>query len=97
MKKIAFYLIIMSILFMLFYGCSGGSDGKSNTSNSVAPSINESPVADAGEDQSAAVGESALLNGSGSYDPDENYPLTYDWLVVSTPDGSATTLSIFWP
>jgi hypothetical protein len=62
MKKITSYLIIMSILFMLFFGCHGGS----NTSNSVAASINESPVADAGEDQSVAFGESALLSGSGS-------------------------------
>jgi len=89
MKKITFYLTIMSILFMLFYGCSGGS----NNSNSIAASINEPPVAAAGEDQSVAVGETALLSGSGSYDTDENYPLTYEWQIVSVPEGSAATLS----
>ena len=50
-------------------------------------------IADAGEDQSVAVGESALLSGSGSYDKDEDYPLTYDWQIVSTPEESAAALS----
>jgi hypothetical protein len=34
------------------------------------------------------------LDGSGSYDPDKNYPLTYDWQVVSKPEGSAAILSV---
>ena len=35
----------------------------------------------------------ASLDGSGSYDPDKNYPLTYEWQVVSKPEGSAAILS----
>jgi len=78
MKKVTFTLIMMSILFMFFFGCSGGSSGGSNKSDAVA-AANNAPVAVAGEDQSIAVGESALLSGSGSYDKDEDYPLTYEW------------------
>ena len=92
MKKATFTLIIMSIFLMLLYGCSGGSSGGSNSSDAVA-AANNAPVAVAGEDQSVAVGESALLSGSGSYDKDEDYPLTYEWQIVSTPEGSAATLS----
>jgi len=92
MKKATFTLIMMSILFMFFFGCSGGSSGGSNKSDAVA-AANNAPVAVAGEDQSIAVGESALLSGSGSYDKDEDYPLTYEWQIVSTPEGSAAALS----
>jgi hypothetical protein len=80
MKKGIFTLITISILLMLFYGCSGGSSGGSNNSdgeanNAVAENI--LPVADGGDDQTVFVGDVANLDGSGSYDPDKNYPLTY--------------------
>ncbi len=84
----------MSILFMLLYGCSGGSSGGSNNTAEGAAAENVQPVADGGEDQTVFVGDAASLDGSGSYDPDKNYPLTYDWLVVSKPEGSAAILSV---
>jgi parallel beta-helix repeat protein len=43
----------------------------------VSP-INNAPVADAGKDQKIKLGENASLNGSGSYDPD-NDTLLYNW------------------
>jgi hypothetical protein len=96
MKKATFSLILMSILLMFFYGCSGGSSGGSNSAdgganNAVAENLQ--PVADGGEDQTVFVGDAALLDGSGSYDPDKNYPLTYEWQIVSKPEGSAAILS----
>jgi hypothetical protein len=96
MKKGTFFLVIISVLLMLVHGCGGcggGSSGGSSNSSSSAASINKAPVADAGDDQSVAVGESAVLSGSSSYDPDEDYPITYEWQIVSTPEGSAATLS----
>ena len=53
---------------------------------------NSSPVANAGADQSAQVGATVSLNGSGSTDADGNQ-LTYDWSFISKPAGSSATLS----
>jgi Putative Ig domain/Bacterial Ig domain len=45
--------------------------------------INQTPVADAGEDQTAPEGSNACLNGSDSYDPDGNTDsLVYAWVQV---------------
>ncbi|WP_265013614.1 PKD domain-containing protein, partial [Marinobacter halophilus] len=51
---------------------------------------NQAPIADAGSDQSAIVGDTVSLDGSGSSDPD-NGPLglTYQWSFVFIPAGSA--------
>jgi hypothetical protein len=94
MKKATFTLITMSILFLVFYGCSGGSSGGSNKADGGAATENLQPVAVGGDDQTVFVGDTASLDGSGSYDPDKNYPLTYDWQVVSKPEGSAAFLSV---
>ncbi|MGD9226646.1 MAG: PKD domain-containing protein [Desulfobacterales bacterium] len=94
MKRATFSLTLMSVLLMLLYGCSGGSSGGSiDGSNSSVENLQ--PIADAGDDQTAPVGGLASLDGSGSYDPDENYPLTYDWQLVSKPQGSTAVLSQF--
>jgi parallel beta-helix repeat protein len=55
--------------------------------------INQLPVADAGPDQMVQVGTEATLDGSGSSDPDEDYPLTHSWQIVSKPAGSTAVLS----
>jgi hypothetical protein len=49
-------------------------------------------VAAAGPDQTAPLYATALLDGSASSDADGN-DLTYQWLILSTPSGSAATLS----
>ena len=93
MKKVTFSLVLMSVLFMLLYGCGGGTGGGSTLSDRGAAVLNLQPVADAGEDQTVFVGDLALLDASGSYDPDKNYPLTYEWQIVSKPAGSAAIVS----
>ena len=93
MKKVTFSLILMSVLFMLLYGCGGGTGGGSTLSDGGAAAQNLQPVADAGEDQTVFVGNLALLDASGSYDPDKNYPLTYEWQIVSKPAGSSAIVS----
>ena len=52
---------------------------------------NTAPVANAGPNQTVAVGATVTLNGSGSTDADGN-ALTYQWSFASVPAGSAATL-----
>jgi hypothetical protein len=56
------------------------------TSNNVVP------VANAGLSQSAVVGQTVTLNGSGGNDPDGD-PLTYKWSLTSVPSGSQAVIS----
>ncbi len=51
---------------------------------------NEAPTADAGEDQTAVVGDVVTLNGTRSIDP-EGQTVTYSW-TLTTPSGSTATL-----
>lgn len=53
---------------------------------------NSGPVANAGPDQSVALGAAVQLNGSNSYDP-ESDPLSYDWRISSAPAGSSVVLT----
>ena len=52
---------------------------------------NSAPVAVAGPDQSIVVSQSAFLDGSASFDVD-NDALSYDWSLAQIPPGSAATL-----
>ncbi|MGX2029945.1 PKD domain-containing protein [Methylocaldum gracile] len=54
--------------------------------------VNSRPVADAGPDQAALAGTTISLSGAGSSDPDGDI-LSYQWSLVSTPDGSEAVLS----
>ena len=51
------------------------------------------PVANAGPNQTAAVGSTVTLNGSGSTKPSGVGTLTYNWAFTSRPPGSAATLN----
>ncbi len=53
---------------------------------------NQPPTADAGADRTVRVGETVVLDGSRSRDP-EGQPLRYQWRIVSAPAGSTATLS----
>lgn len=54
---------------------------------------NAIPVANAGKDQNATRGNVVTLDGSASNDKDGDYPLTYQWQIVSKPADSAIVLS----
>jgi RHS repeat-associated protein len=58
----------------------------------VVTTENRAPISNAGPDQSVAFGQTVMLDGSASGDPD-GAVLTYAWSFVSRPVGSAATLS----
>ncbi len=75
---------------------STATDPTGNTSEFSAPQppqTNLPPVANAGSDQTAHIGDIVTLDGSQSNDPDGNYPLTYSWTIVQIPSGSLATLT----
>lgn len=54
--------------------------------------INSAPVADAGPDLAAVVGETLLLDGTASFDVDGD-PLTGTWSLTTRPAGSTALLA----
>jgi beta-lactam-binding protein with PASTA domain len=66
-------------------------DGLSDSDN-VAVNGNHPPQAEAGADMSARVGDSVLLDGRNSSDP-ESALITYGWTLASKPEGSQSSLA----
>ena len=67
------------------------SDGNASDTDTVTVTVedttppNRPPVANAGVNNTVAVGSVALLNGAASTDPD-GFPLYYEWTQTSGPD-----------
>lgn len=64
----------------------------SNPDEVTISTINVAPIANAGPDQAVEIGDTVLLDGRNSTDPD-GQPLTFKWSFVSRPETSAATLS----
>ena len=58
--------------------------------NSADSTPNQPPVSNAGPDQNVITGESFMLNGSESYDP-EGAMITFLWSFMGIPGGSSLT------
>lgn len=66
--------------------------GETYISCDATSSAGGPPVADAGDDLNAVTYLPIFLDGTGSYDPDQDL-ITYQWTIVQVPTGSAATLS----
>lgn len=53
---------------------------------------NDAPVANAGPNQSVSAGSAVDLDGSGSYDPNGDPLVSYEWTLTTKPAGSAAVL-----
>lgn len=70
------------------------SDGQASTTDTMQVWVGDTnlpPIADAGPNRVVAVGSSALLDGTGSRDP-EGTALSFRWTIRTTPDGSDARL-----
>ena len=68
------------------------TDNRASTLDIYMYMFNLPPVAAAGEDQTSVHEKLVNLDGSASSDPDQNYPLSYGWVLAATPPGSTTAL-----
>ncbi len=60
------------------------TSGSNDTSINFVPTVNHSPVANAGADQTVNAGDTATLDGSKSIDPDGNI-VSYLWKQIEGP------------
>ena len=58
----------------------------------IVGTTNHAPMANAGQDKDATVGQPVTLDGRISSDPD-NDPITYRWAMEEAPSGSTATLT----
>ena len=68
----------------------GKVDSEPSTTSAIITEVNDSPVADAGPDQTALVDEVVTFDGSGSDDID-GYITTYDWDFGDETTGTGMT------
>lgn len=72
--------------------CTVDADCLSGSCNGSTCVANARPVAVLTSTGTTAVGSTIQLDGSASYD-DDNDPLTFTWTLVAAPEGSQTALS----
>ena len=88
MRKLA-CLLVATLLIGFGCGGSGGGGGGGGGGNSPLP---QTPVANAGTDQTVPVNVLVRLDGSRSFSPSGGL-LTYQWVLSSKPAGSLSTLN----
>ena len=58
----------------------------------AAHAADNPPVVEAGFDRTVAVGDTVVLDGTGSRDPQTGKLLTFAWVIVAAPAGSTAAL-----
>ncbi|RLJ16719.1 hypothetical protein DJ030_15955 [bacterium endosymbiont of Escarpia laminata] len=71
---------------------TGYNPGQADADNDGIGDPCDRPIANAGMDQSAHPGTAVTLDGAGSTDPDEEYPLLFAWQLISAPPGSLASV-----
>lgn len=84
MKKLIFVIFLAFFVLVTFQSCLDEIVGTEEDDNTP-------PVAVVDSDMEITIGEEVILDGSDSYDPDED-KLTYKWEFLSKPEGSETVL-----
>lgn len=89
------------LVFRLVVSDGFADSDPGDTRVNVRNVLNDAPIADAGEDQVVREGETVLLDGRGSLDPNQD-PLTFSWSVesgsaVEFDDPTSTTPSFTAP
>ena len=69
----------------------------SSTAGITVTAINNPPVTDAGPNQSVDPGSTVTLDGSASFDPDGNEPLTYLWVQTGGPTVTLSDATVAMP
>lgn len=96
MKKNIIISLFVWTMTALLIGCGGGGSGSSDSSSdggggSNPIPVNSAPIANAGINQTVAVGETVSLDGTGSADPDGDL-LSFQWTIQSYPNGSTAAI-----
>ncbi|MCA8902173.1 MAG: hypothetical protein KDA53_13095 [Hyphomonas sp.] len=90
MRQAGFAAALMAAVFVSACGGGGGGGGGSGGSGSTP---NTPPVAEAGQDVTAAISpQGTALNGAASSDPDGG-ALTYAWTIQTQPAGAGATIA----
>jgi hypothetical protein len=74
-----------TLTFELTVDDGAGNVGQPDTVSITVKSVNNPPVANAGDDITAKEGSLAALDGTSSFDPENDSPLGYSWTQVSGP------------
>jgi hypothetical protein len=89
-KKIIIALFVWTLTALLI-GCGGGGGGSGSDPGTAISSANSEPIANAGINQTVAVGETVSLDGTGSADPDGDL-LSFQWTIQSYPNRSTAAI-----
>ena len=89
-------IAILSLAFALISACGGGGSTSTPTPSGggslSAAVLNALPVANVGQDQSVIAGSTVTIDGGASSDANGD-ALTFKWVLVSNPGGSAAALA----